>query len=166
MRGFHRLESYLRSFLPLRSFHHHKEEKLERDLERNSVGTPHEGCRLKDQFQSQVIEARGAQSKSAKRGFASISSPKLACRARGHNGQRARPSSVGRCADRREIPCSEGASSTELIWTVPSLSCVVPKTTVVVRSHSRIAGWPDQPDLTGGRPAPSRRSPLLYRDRG
>ena len=52
-----------------------------------------------------------------------------------HNGQRARPSSVGRCADRREIPCSEGASSTELIWTVPSLwSVVLAKSTVVVRT--------------------------------
>ena len=59
-----------------------------------------------------------------------------------HNGQRARPSSVGRCADRREIPCSECASSTELIWTVPSLWCVVlAKTTeLYVQPDSRMAG--------------------------
>ena len=31
------------------------------------------------------------------------------------NGQLARPHSVGRCADRREIPCTEGANAAELV---------------------------------------------------
>ena len=35
-----------------------------------------------------------------------------------HNAALGRPSSVRRCADRREIPCSECATSGELIWTV------------------------------------------------
>ena len=52
-----------------------------------------------------------------------------------HNGQLARRRSVGRCADRREIPFNGCASSAELIWTVPSLWCVVlAKSTVVVRT--------------------------------
>ena len=31
------------------------------------------------------------------------------------NGQLARPRSVGRCANRREIPCTEGAIAAELV---------------------------------------------------
>ena len=31
------------------------------------------------------------------------------------NGQLAGPRSVGRCADRREIPCTEGANAAELV---------------------------------------------------
>ena len=54
------------------------------------------------------FEARGAQSKSYLRQFQPAQLPR-------DNGQLARPSSVGRCADRREIPCTECATSAELI---------------------------------------------------
>ena len=77
-----------------------------------------------------------------------------------HNGQRARPSSVGRCADRREIPCSECASSAELIWTVPSLWFVLlAKSTVVVCTAGKQDGRTSRTSLSADRPS-SRRSPL------
>ena len=101
------------------------------------------------------FEARGAQSKSYLRQFQPAQLPR-------DNGQLARPTSVGRCADRREIPWSRCASSAELIWTVLD--------SALYRSctyRSKIAGWPDQPDLLVGRPtvlkevSPSISTPRL-----
>ncbi|EJK64881.1 hypothetical protein THAOC_14334 [Thalassiosira oceanica] len=79
-----------------------------------------------------------------------------------HNGQLARPSSVGRSADRREIPCTECANEGELIKAAKE-ACGSGDTNITMEDDVREKGGSDAPPARGvsmsSSADPSKRKP-------